>query len=76
MAIKKRDVTYSDQAFALIEVKGVIYVVNAGAAKDIKHALEEKLIFTSAENPIREWLEQVSEFVFDIPNSKVVKPTP
>lgn len=76
MAIRQRDFTYSEQAFALIEAKGVIYVVSAGAAKDIRKALAEKLVFTSVENVITEWLTQVSEFVFDIPNNKVIKPAP
>lgn len=76
MGITSRNVTYSDQAFAAIEVKGVIYLVNAGVAKEIKKALSDQLSLTSAEGPIRAALEAASEFVIDVENGVVVKPRP
>lgn len=76
MSIKASDVTYSDQAFAAIEVKGVVYFVNAAVAKQVKTALTEQLIFTSAENPIVTSLTAASEFVVDVANGKVLKPQP
>lgn len=76
MAIKTKDVTFYDKGvFALIEVKGYVYVVNAEIAKQVKHALTEQMIFTSAEGPIRETLAASAEFVLDIDNGKVLKPT-
>lgn len=74
MAIKQDDVTYSKETFAAIEVKGVIYLVNAQLAKGVREALSKQMIFTSAENPIRTALEEVSEFVIDAANGVVIKP--
>lgn len=76
MAIKADDVTYSKTAFAVIEVKGVLYFVQAELAKSVKDALTEQLIFTSADNPIVRSLTDASEFVVDVANGKVLKPQP
>lgn len=73
MAIKTQDVTYSPEAFAAIEVKGVVYFINAGIAKRVKAALTEQMVFTSAENPIVAFLTESSEFVVDFANDVVLK---
>lgn len=73
MAIKPKDITYAPVAFAAIEVKGVVYFINAEIAKSVKKALTDQLVFTSAENPILSALEASAEFVVDVANGTVLK---
>jgi hypothetical protein len=75
MAVKAEDVTYSKEAFAAIEVKGRIYFLNVAVAKQVKHELTEQLMFTSSENAISNYLEGVSEFIIDVENKSLVKPS-
>lgn len=74
MAIKADDVTYSNTSFAVIEVKGVLYFINVAVAKQVKNALSEQLVFTSADNPITAALTEAADFVVDFENNKVLKP--
>ena len=75
MGIKAEDVTYSKEAFAAIEIKGKIYFINVAVAKEVKHELTEKLMFTSSENAIGLFLEDASEFIIDVESKSLVKPS-
>ena len=66
MAIKADDVTYSTSSWGVIEVKDKLYFVNTAIAKQVKDALTEQLIFTSAENPIVAALTEAADFVIDV----------
>lgn len=73
--VRSNEVLYADNAFTAIELRGVVYFVQAGAAKEIKAKLNDQLVFSPSETRVTDFLKGVAAFVVDFDNGTVVKPT-
>jgi len=73
--VRQDEVIFSGSAFAAIELRGVVYFVPAGAAKQVKTKLNEEIIWNAHAPRIQEFLANVSAFAIDFANGKVIKPT-
>jgi hypothetical protein len=74
--VRQDEVIVAHNAFAAIELRGVVYFIQSGAAKDIQKQLNEQIIWNPFPDRITEFLTGVSEFVVDVDNGEVVKPKP
>ena len=74
--VRQDEVIFAPNVFAAIELRGVVYFVQADAAKDIQHQLNEQIIWNPFPDRIAGFLTGVSEFVVDVDNGEVVKPKP
>jgi hypothetical protein len=73
--VRQDELIFSDNAFAAIELRGVVYFVHAAAASQIKAKLNEEIIWNAHAPRIQEFLTGVSAFAIDFDNGKVLKPT-
>ena len=74
--VKGGETIFAPYVLAAIELRGVLYFIQADAAKEVQTQLNEQIIFNPHYPRIKEFLESVSEFVVDVDNGEVVKPKP